>query len=301
MPLTLDTGLAPLLDVALTGLLILSAFLLIRHTPTVRLVLGVAILYGIYAVAQFFGLHLLSALLQAIAVVGTLALVVVFQPELRRALERIGRIGSFAWLLRPEPDSMHRVTREVARAAADMAEARQGALIVIERDTGLSHVANTGVMLKADLSYELLRALFQPPGALHDGAVLLRGNQVLAAGVVLPLSDTTASGGQRLGTRHRAALGVTEETDALAVVVSEERGQISLAERGRFTRGLDEEKLRTALRKRLAPPPRSMREAISSLNSSPSRLPRLRRRFGRRPEEGPNSRATSPTLDGPKP
>lgn len=274
MPLTLDSSLALVVDLILTGLLILGAFLLIRHTPAIRLVIGVAILYGIYVAAQSFGLHLLSQLLQAIAVVGTVALVVVFQPELRRALERIGRIGSLAWLFRPEADSLVRVTREIARAAADLAAARQGALIVIERETGLSGLVEAGVALNADLSYELLRAIFLPPGSLHDGAAILKGDQILAAGVVLPLSDTTSLGGVRLGTRHRAALGVTEESDALAVVVSEERGQISLAERGRFTRGLDEEKLRVALRKRLVAPSDSWRETLDSLGRRTGKLRR---------------------------
>lgn len=279
MPLSLDSGLALVADLVLTALLVLGAFLLIRHTQAIRLVIGVAVLYGVYAAAQFFNLHLLSQLLQAIAVVSTLALVVVFQPELRRALERIGRFGSLAWLFRPQAASAHRVAREVARAAADMAAARQGALIVIERETGLSDLAEAGVELNADLSYELLRAIFQPPGALHDGAVLIKGDQILTASVALPLSDTTSSGGVRLGTRHRAALGVTDESDALAVVVSEERGQISLAEHGRFTRGLDEEKLRAALRKRLTSPQSSVRGALDSLGRDHSHFPRLRRRW----------------------
>src|SRR5574337_388463 len=242
-----------IVDVGLTALLIYWLFSLIRGTRAVRLVIGVTVLYAIYLAAQFFGLDLLSQILQTGAVVGLLALVVVFQPELRRALERIGRIGSLGWLLTPTAAGVvARVAAEVAQAAADLSERRQGALIVFERETGLEDAAEAGVMLHADLSAELLETIFMPRSALHDGAVIVRGDHVLAAAAVLELSEAAVQA-ERFGTRHRAALSITEGTDAVAVVVSEETGVISLVERARFVRGLDQERLRLALIELLGP------------------------------------------------
>jgi diadenylate cyclase len=275
-----------LIDILLTALLIYGLFSLIRGTRAVRLVVGVTILYAIYVAAQALGLQLLSQIMQAGAVVGLLALVVVFQPELRRALERIGRVGSLGWLLAPAAHrAVEQTAQVVSRTAALLAAEKIGALIVIERETGLQDTAETGVMVEADLSVELLGAIFSPRSPLHDGAVIVRGDRILAAGAVLPLSET-AIYRERFGTRHRAAVGITEGTDALAVVVSEETGAISLVVRGRIVRHLDEERLRGALMTqlgaaaglRLPANTRTLRES----------LPHQRPRF-RRPASGPES------------
>jgi diadenylate cyclase len=236
-----------LLDIGLTALLIYGLFSLIRGTRAVRLVIGVTVLYAIYVIAQAFGLQLLSQILQAGAVVGLLALVVVFQPELRRALERIGRFGSMGWLLAPGARAAsERVGAVVARAGVSLGARKTGALIVIERETGLTDAAETGVMINAELSVELLQTIFTPHSALHDGAAIIRHERLVAAGVVLPLTDSGVYR-ERFGTRHRAALGITEQTDAIAVVVSEETGSVSLVERGRIVRDLDEPRLAQAL------------------------------------------------------
>jgi diadenylate cyclase len=236
-----------LLDIALTALLIYGLFSLIRGTRAVRLVIGVTILYAVYVAAQALGLELLSQILQAGAVVGLLALVVVFQPELRRGLERIGRVGSLGWLLAPGAHrEVEQVAGVIARSAAVLGAQRTGALIVIERETGLQDTAESGVMLDSALSVDMLGTIFTPRAPLHDGAVIVRGNRILAAGAVLPLSETGAYR-ERFGTRHRAALGISEVTDALAVVVSEETGSIGLVERGRIIRNMDEERLRNTL------------------------------------------------------
>ena len=270
-----------LLDVALTALLIYGLFSLIRGTRAVRLVIGVTILYAIYVAAQALGLQLLSQILQAGAVVGLLALVVVFQPELRRGLERIGRFGSFGWLVSP---AAHRLVAQVAtvvaRSAAVLGAQRVGALIVLERETGLQDTAETGVMVDSELSVDMLGTIFTPRAPLHDGAVIVRGNRIVAAGAVLPLSDTGAYR-ERFGTRHRAAMGISEATDAVCVVVSEETGAISLVERGRIIRGLDEERLRNTLlallaggsaRRRLPAQARALRRGLPL-----RRRPHLRR------------------------
>jgi diadenylate cyclase len=245
--------LATLVDIGLTAVVIYWVFSLIRGTRAVRLVIGVSVILVIYAVAQAAGLRLFTQLLQAGAVVGLFALVVVFQPELRRGLERLGRVGSFAWLLSPaDQRAADRVAATVARAATRLAGMRAGALIVIERETGLEEIAETGVMIHGDLTADLLEALFIPRGALHDGAVIVRGESIVAAGALLPLAETTLQA-ERYGTRHRAALGITEQTDAVVVVVSEETGQASLVERARIRRNLDEAQLTRALTALLRP------------------------------------------------
>lgn len=230
-------------DVAITSLLIYWLFSLIRGTRAVRLVIGVCLLLLVYSAALFFDLRLLTVILQTGAYVGLFALVVVFQPELRRALDRIGRLGSLAWLLSPaEQSQAGHVAAQVANAAARLSHEGHGALIVIERETGLQEIAETGVMINADVTADLLVTIFWPKTPLHDGAVIIRGEQILAASAILPSTETTIPL-ERYGTRHKAALGITEQTDAIVVVVSEETGQISLVERARIQRNVDEAKL----------------------------------------------------------
>lgn len=242
-----------LVDVAITAVLIYWLFIVIRGTRAVRLVIGVSVLFLVYAAAQAFGLRLLSQILQTGAVVGLFALVVVFQPELRRALERIGRVGSLSWLLSPaERRSAEQVAGIVARAAVRLSADGHGALIVLERETGLEEIAETGVMIHADLSVDLLQTIFMPRTALHDGAVIVRDETIVAAGALLPLAETTIHT-ERFGTRHRAALGITEQTDAVVVVISEENSQISLVERARIVRNLSEGQLARALTALLDP------------------------------------------------
>jgi diadenylate cyclase len=241
------------IDIGITALLIYWLFSLIRGTRAVRLVIGVLFLFLVYAAAVALGLPLLTRILEAGAVVGVFALVVVFQPELRRALERIGRVGSMAWLLSPaEQRTIDRVAEEVAHASSELSAEGVGALIVLERDTGLEEIAESGVMLHADLSVDLLLTIFTPKTALHDGAVIIRDETVIAAGALLPLAETTIHT-ERFGTRHRAALGITEQTDAIVIVVSEENGQISLVERARIVRNLNEPQLTRAIRTLLRP------------------------------------------------
>ena len=245
--------LTSLIDIGITALLIYWLFSLIRGTRAVSLVIGVTVLFAVYAAARFLDLQLLTQILQTGAVVGLFALVVVFQPELRRALERIGRVGSFNWLFSPaERRVVEHVADEVARAASLMSADGHGALIVLERDTGLEEVAETGVMLHADVSADLLRTIFAPRTPLHDGAVIIREEMILAAGSLLPLAEMTVHT-ERFGTRHRAALGITEQTDAVVIVVSEENGQVSLVERARIVRNLNEAQLARAIRSLLAP------------------------------------------------
>ena len=232
------------LDILLVAIVIYWLFILIRGTRAVRIVIGLSILYLVYLGAQAANLRLLSTLLQTGAVVGLFAIVVVFQPELRRALEQIGRFGSVnRFFVSNDVAAAERVAREISRAARLLAGSRHGALIVLERETGLADLAESGVLLHADLRAELLATLFYHGTALHDGAVIVSGERILAAGVLLPLSQNVLDS-ERYGTRHRAAIGISEQSDAIVIVVSEETGSISLVMRGRIERNLTEEQLR---------------------------------------------------------
>lgn len=234
-----------IVDIVVVAILIYWLFVLIRGTRAVRIVIGLSIVALVYLAAQALDLVLLSTLLQAGAVVGLFAVVVVFQPELRRGLEQIGRVGSLNRLfVSPEVSAADSVAREVSRAARLLAGSHHGALIVIERETGLHDLtAESGVPINAELHAELLATIFYHGTALHDGAVVISGNRIAAAGVLLPLSQNVLDS-ERYGTRHRAAIGISEQTDALIVVVSEETGSISLVVRGRIERNLSEERLR---------------------------------------------------------
>jgi diadenylate cyclase len=268
--------LTALVDIGITAILIYWVFSLIRGTRAVSLVIGVSVLFAVYAAARAFDLRLLTQILQTLAVVGLFALVVVFQPELRRALERIGRVGSFSWMFSgSEARSIVHVADEVAHAATLLSTDGYGALIVLERETGLEEVAETGVMVHADLSSDLLRTIFHPKTPLHDGAVIIREETILAAGALLPLAEMTIHT-ERFGTRHRAALGITEQTDAVVIVVSEESSQVSLVERARIVRNLGEPQLARAIRSLLAPDrPRGRISRFGTPGVLGGRAPRL--------------------------
>src|SRR5262245_24014700 len=268
--------LTALIDIGITALLIYWLFSLIRGTRAVSLVIGVSVLFAVYAAARAFDLRLLTQILQTLAVVGLFALVVVFQPELRRALERIGRVGSFSWMFSgSEARSIVHVADEVAHAATLLSADGYGALIVLERETGLEEVAETGVMVHADLSSDLLRTIFHPKTPLHDGAVIVREERILAAGPLLPRAEMTIHT-ERFGTGHRAALGITEQTDAVVIVVSEENSQVSLVERARIVRNLGEPQLARAIRSLLAPDrPRGRIGRFGSTSDLGGRAPRL--------------------------
>jgi diadenylate cyclase len=241
----LRSGWTALVDIALVAIIIYWVFILIRGTRAVRIVIGLSILYLVYLIAAAVHLQLLSTLLQTGAVVGLFAIVVVFQPELRRALEQIGRFGSVnRFFVSSDVSQADRIASAVSRAARLLAGSRHGALIVVERETGLHDLASeSGVPLHADLRAELLATIFYHGTALHDGAVIISGERILAAAVLLPLSQNVLDS-ERYGTRHRAAIGISEQTDAVVVVVSEETGSISLVQRGRIERNLTEEQLR---------------------------------------------------------
>src|SRR5881397_3779291 len=248
------------LDVLIVAVFVYYVLLLIRGTRAVQLLIGVMVLVLIYFVATSLHLTLTTLLLQALFAVALIALVVVFQPELRRALGQIGQLGALNRLLVPgTEEEVQGVVDELVRAALLIAEARHGALIVVERTTGLQDYSETGVPVHGKLTAELLASIFMTRSPLHDGAVIVRGGQILAAACLLPLEETPERAAHRYGMRHRAALSVSSQTDAVVVVVSEETQAISIASNGRMIGGLDEERLRrvlaSLLRSRVQPLP----------------------------------------------
>jgi len=238
-------GASAILDIAIVALVLYWLLSLISGTSAATLVRGILILLTVgFVLSNVFNLTMLQFLLRNSIPALIFAIPVLFQPEIRRALEQLGRAGS----LIPRTtvvSSNSRVAETLARAAQQLAERRFGALLVMERSTPLGEYASKGVAVDALISSELLLNIFWPNSPLHDGAVIIHGDRVVAAGVVLPLAQSPTV--EHIGTRHRAAIGITEISDAIAVVVSEETGGISLANAGRMVRNLGEARLQKVL------------------------------------------------------
>ncbi|MBI4280082.1 MAG: TIGR00159 family protein [Armatimonadetes bacterium] len=242
------------LDIAIVSFLVYQILMLMRGTRAVQLAMGLGVLFVAYALSLVLGLHTLRWILGYVGLVIPIALLVIFQPELRRMLEQLGRGGPLVSALTPglDREAAIRLVNDVARAARILSLRRIGALVAIERRTGLQDFTETGIPVDAVVTVQLLISLFFPNSPLHDGSVIIRGNRVIAAGCLLPLTENPTVG-RTLGTRHRAALGLCEQTDAVAVVVSEETGTISLAREGELVRGLSEEELKVQLMGLLVP------------------------------------------------
>ena len=240
-----------IIDIAVVTGLLFWLLWVIQGTRATQLLRGAAIfVIAALILARILDLRALGWVIDRMWPALFVAVPIVFQPELRRALEQLGHTGS--WLRTslpagPDQSGFGDTIDEVVRASSQLSRLRYGALIVLERETGLQDYADRGVGLDARVSRQLLVTIFFPNSPLHDAAVLIRGDRMVAGSVVLPLTDNI-SAMSNLGTRHRAAIGVTEDSDALAVVVSEESGQISVAHHGRLIRNLDQDRLRRVLR-----------------------------------------------------
>lgn len=241
-------GLTDFVDIVATAFVMYYLLWLIRGTRAVQIALGLGVLLAMLGVANLLHLLLLTTLLQVVVLGTALTLPIVFQPELRRALEQLGRGGLVG--RREGTDrsvGIDAALGVIARSALLLSRARTGALVAIERNSGLREFEESGTPLDAQLSVELLLTIFTDRSPLHDGAVIVKETRALAAGCFLPLSENLA-GERHLGTRHRAALGLSEQTDAVVVVVSEQTGAISIARAGRLSREFgDEERLRSVL------------------------------------------------------
>ncbi len=240
---------ASVVDILSLAVLIYLALLLLKGTTAMSVVRGaVIVVVGAVVLAQLLHLTVLDWLLRNSLPAVLIAIPIIFQQEIRRFLERVGRTGRWPW---PGRGLYEGVVDTVADAALSLAGKRHGAIIVIERDTGLEEYIDTGVKLDAASSAPLLESIFYPNSALHDGAVVLREDRVIAAGCTLPISDRVEREAQ--GLRHRAALGLAERTDGVAVIVSEETGGIAVAANGRMISNLDGPRLRGILRSLLLP------------------------------------------------
>lgn len=245
--LTHRLGIIEILDILIVAVIIYELLLLTRHTRGSALLKGLFLLLVIALVSNLMGLTSLNWLLLAILQNGALVLVILFQPELRKALERMGRSRLVTkGNKRNEDEDRDTVIREITQTVVDLSRRKVGALIVFEQQTGLQDVIETGTALNAVISAPLLENIFEPNTPLHDGAVVIRDDQVTAAACILPLAEARGVS-RELGTRHRAAIGITENTDALVLVVSEETGIISLARDGVLQRPLTSDELKDIL------------------------------------------------------
>lgn len=222
-----------LLDIVLLSLILWNVYLSIKATRALKILSGLVMVVLLFGFSEVLELTLLNFFLKTLFLFILVGLPIIFQPELRAALERLGRGGIIPGL-GPNASNVNKVMiKELAKAIRFLSNRKIGALIVIERHTGLKDLAETGIMLEANLTHELLRAIFEPHSPLHDGAVIIKGKKIIAANVFLPLSDELLD--KSMGTRHRAALGITQETDAISLVISEETGQIKAAVRKKFS------------------------------------------------------------------
>ena len=239
----LRPGLNDLVEIVIVFLLVYRILLLIRQTRAMQMLLGVLLLAGLYLLAVILDFSLIRRILEALLQYGAIAALVVFQPEMRAALARLGQsrlvtlIGS---------NRQERIVDRLVAGAEQLARAGVGAILAVQRETGLREYARTGKSINAVLSPELLGTIFAQNSPLHDGAVVIVGDTIQAAGAILPLTQHPVSD-RSLGTRHRAAIGLSEETDAIVVVVSEETSRISVAYRGTLEIGVSSDRLRERL------------------------------------------------------
>jgi diadenylate cyclase len=233
------------IDIAILALVLYKVFMLTRQTRASQVLKGFALLVAATWLSDLLGLKALHWLFTSVVNNGAIVLMILFQPELRRALEQLGRGAKIDHLV-DSPDESSRIVFELTQAVQTLSHRRVGALIVFEQKTGLRDFIETGTTIDSRISGPLLVNIFEPNTPLHDGAIIIRGGRIMAAGCVLSLSENSSLG-RDLGTRHRAGLGVTESTDAVVLIVSEETGIISMAQGGRLTRHLDGEAIKEIL------------------------------------------------------
>lgn len=234
------------LDILLVAVVIYKSYEMLKDTRAITLAKGLFIMMGVALGAYILELHAIYWLLSKSIYLLFMALPIVFQPELRRALERIGQgkfLGSAVYLNEEEADTL---VNEIDKAVFNMSAKKIGALLVLEREIGINEIIDTGIRVDGLVTAPFMMNVFIPNTPLHDGAAVIRGNRMVAAGCLLPLTENRGLSTE-LGTRHRAALGLSEQCDALIVVVSEETGIVSIAENGRITRRLNSEQLKERL------------------------------------------------------
>jgi diadenylate cyclase len=245
-------GPVEIIDVAVVAFLLYQVLRLLRGTQGTQILVGLILLAVVGILSTTFNLVLLSWLFRNATFFILIAVIVMFQPELRRALDQLGRMTRIGRpLSRYNASQYNQAISEAIRATERLSMKKQGALIAFEREVGLEDYAATGVRINGEVSAEMLQSIFYPNSPLHDGAVIVRGNRIIAAGCLLPLPEE-GTVRERLGTRHRAALGLSLASDALVLVVSEETGNISVIEEGKISRNLDSDSLRQRIALKIA-------------------------------------------------
>jgi len=239
MGILMSIKVTDVIDIVIVSYLLYELLGFIKETRAQQLFRGVLLIVAFFLISEVFNLSLLNWLFTRLITVGLIAVVILFQPEIRRGLEQIGRRGVLSWQFRDMgKDEMYATVHKIVDAVDDFSSTQTGALMAIERETMLTDICESGVIVDAEISVRLLGNLFYEGSPLHDGAVIIRGDRVHAASCVLPLTERQNIG-KNLGTRHRAALGLSEVSDAFVIVVSEETGAISVAQYGEFKRFLD--------------------------------------------------------------
>jgi diadenylate cyclase len=239
MGLLISIRVTDIVDIIIVAFLLYKLLEFIKETRAQQLFRGILLIVAAFIASEVFDLSLLNWLLTSLVTVGLIAVVIVFQPEIRRALEQLGRRGFITGTFRDlSKEESYATVHILVDAVDDFSSTRTGALIAIEQETTLADIIETGVVIDGDMSVRLLGNLFYEGSPLHDGAVIIRGNKVYAASCVLPLTSRQDIG-KNLGTRHRAGLGLSEVSDAFIIIVSEETGAISVARNGELSRFLD--------------------------------------------------------------
>ena len=249
------------LDILVVAYFLFRIYLMLKNTRAATLVKGLLVLVLFMLISRWLNLHVISWLLEKSMTVIMVALPVVFQPELRRALEQIGRGRLFNKGSELDEQEMEEMLNAVANATVIMSRRKEGALMVFERETGLEERIETGVAVDGLISDSLLLNIFEKDTPLHDGAVIIRGKRIVAASCLLPLTENRNLS-QELGTRHRAAIGISEQSDAVVLVVSEETGAVSIARNGELMRYLTADDVKEILRSYLLKPTVNVKETL---------------------------------------
>ncbi len=264
----------PIIEIGFIWVLVYYLIRFFQGTRALQVLIGMILFAVFFNVAKWFGLNTIEWVLGKLLQVGVLAFVILFQPELRRAFGKIGQNAFFSPFLKKGG-----TIDEIIEACERMSKIRRGALIAIEREVGLQGYMESGVQLDAKVSAELLITVFAQNAPIHDGAVVIQGDRLAACGVLLPLSqDLTIA--KALGTRHRAAIGLTEETDAVCIVVSEETGAISVSVYGKLTRDLDEEGLTRVLKSLFRPDEKNQNRLVEFLQNTVRLVPKAKKSEG---------------------
>ncbi len=235
-----------ILDILVVSYIFYKGYMLIKETRAEQLLKGIALIIVLIPISYLLKLDMLYFILNKTLTIGVLSVIIIFQPEIRRGLEHIGRSAFEDVHYANDKESINIAINEIVNAVHNLSETKTGALIVMEQKTGLAEIVSSGTILDANVSSNLLENIFVVNTPLHDGATIIRNNKILASGCVLPLTNNNNIN-KKLGTRHRAGLGVSEVSDALIIIVSEETGVVSLAINGKLSRGYDKERLRNIL------------------------------------------------------